>query len=441
MRRTIDHVLTYTSFLAERIVSLNGFGCPPTSYDAAFKQHGRAENEKATHSGSGDRAGAEKDYKTSGVWLLASHINHSCCENAKRSFIGDALILRAAKDLAAGDELTFAYIGADDDDDKRAELNKRLREQWGFECRCAFCAEAGKTPAAASKNRRALLDDIRATVGAVVVSTDRAGDNTGSGSGGRDAAVRQQIWLGLLAKAEQLAKSLAQSYTSTMATASGSREATKPAGRGGGVVATPAAPQAPRLHLAVALAQLSMAWCGLAAVTPAGPERQRHAAKSVAAALESLRALGFVLRVADIARGSGNGGVGDKPKAESRQRAGSVHGQSAGPTKAPAAGRAAETTAATAATATTKPGGGPDAAADAPPQQHAEPALVVEKWGFLQHDAFRIWEQLARAYEIAGAPAALVNAAVEYLRTAYRIEIGEDEATFDTVYAQWARTV
>ena len=40
-----------------------------------------------------------------GIWLLASLVNHSGVANCIRSFVGDMQIIRATKDLAANTEL------------------------------------------------------------------------------------------------------------------------------------------------------------------------------------------------------------------------------------------------------------------------------------------------------------------------------------------------
>eukprot|EP00434_Breviolum_minutum_P041404 symbB.v1.2.036828.t2/scaffold5292.1/size28769/1 len=44
-----------------------------------------------------------------GVWPLCCLINHSCLPNVQEQFLGDLLILRAAKPIAAGEELLMSY--------------------------------------------------------------------------------------------------------------------------------------------------------------------------------------------------------------------------------------------------------------------------------------------------------------------------------------------
>jgi hypothetical protein len=122
---------------------LNLFGCPSSSYTwhVELKNGIEDEDKSTTNTSSSHRdaiaatKAAERFY-TNGVW---PRIKHSCCGNASRSFIGDALILRAAADLAAGGELAFAYIPVKADDlDKRVALNRASHSTLGFERCCAL---------------------------------------------------------------------------------------------------------------------------------------------------------------------------------------------------------------------------------------------------------------------------------------------------------------
>ncbi|KAF7187933.1 SET and MYND domain-containing protein 5 [Pseudocercospora fuligena] len=70
-----------------------------------------------------------------GIWLRASMANHSCLFNAARSHIGDLIILRATKPIAAGEEILISYASNDN-----YELRQVLLEQqWGFTCDCPRC--------------------------------------------------------------------------------------------------------------------------------------------------------------------------------------------------------------------------------------------------------------------------------------------------------------
>jgi hypothetical protein len=45
-----------------------------------------------------------------GLWLDPSYINHSCSPNCHLMIVGDALFIRAVRNIAAGEELTRAYF-------------------------------------------------------------------------------------------------------------------------------------------------------------------------------------------------------------------------------------------------------------------------------------------------------------------------------------------
>jgi len=146
-------------FLVDRVISLNVFGCPLTSLNSHFAEPSpRAEQ-------------LEKHYHSCGVWVQASHINHSCYNNVQRSFIGDMQIIRATRDLPAGTEMMFWYYGPDGHGySKRQE---KLQQTWGFECKCVMCIEDKNAPKKSIKKREALLGDLKAackTTGGVHLS-------------------------------------------------------------------------------------------------------------------------------------------------------------------------------------------------------------------------------------------------------------------------------
>lgn len=74
-------------------------------------------------------------HKSAGIWINASYINHSCLPNIQTAFIGDMMIIRAAKDLDAGSELTYSYIGLLGTYEERHSGLKH----YGFQCTCGRC--------------------------------------------------------------------------------------------------------------------------------------------------------------------------------------------------------------------------------------------------------------------------------------------------------------
>ncbi|KAL4795817.1 TPR domain protein [Aspergillus venezuelensis] len=115
------------TFLIERTVSLNSFGCSRSTRGSHL--------DVKLNSPNADKA---KIFHSSGIWCLASYLNHSCYSNTVRSFIGDMMIARAAQDLPANTELTFAYSSPFD----RSNDPDYYKENWGFTCNCGLCLDA-----------------------------------------------------------------------------------------------------------------------------------------------------------------------------------------------------------------------------------------------------------------------------------------------------------
>ncbi len=318
-----------------------------------------------------------------------------------RSFIGDAVILRAATNLAAGAELAYSHLPMHqyDNDAVQEALSKQLRARLGSECRCALCLNARATPASTRHRRLALLEDVAATVTAVRKSFEEAASDPRNNNDSLHA-VRPTLelcmlsWLDQVAKAERLAAALARAYEPTATTSqaaasgggdsgdSGVNTAAEHEGSHGGAALV--APAAPTLLLGAARTHLAAAWCELAVAAPEGPDRHLRATKAVAAALGALRAFGFVVRGPDlppIASGAHAGG-----------NRGGVNNDDDGA------------------------------------------RLRVVKWGYIHHSLCLIWEQLVKAYMLGLAEDLMVEALL-HLRTAYCIVVGENEATFSKAYA------
>ncbi|KAF5983620.1 TPR domain-containing protein [Fusarium coicis] len=138
------------SFLVERINSLNCFGAPRTSRESSLQ---------ATSSSRDMSDDKDFKYTTSGIWLLASRINHSCVGNCRRSFIGDMQIVRATRDLPADTELFFCYrhpVRFETYQEAQKGLN-----HWGFTCGCELCLLKKATPRSVLQRRKVLTDDLK----------------------------------------------------------------------------------------------------------------------------------------------------------------------------------------------------------------------------------------------------------------------------------------
>lgn len=136
------------SFLVERIVSLNSFGCSLSSLDRHLKAITDDDFEDPT----------ETSYHSCGIWPMAFYINHECYSNARRSFIGDMMIIRASQDIPADTEIHFWYQMPSTVD--YVDRQKRLRH-WGFECGCVICEDDKATNNITFLNRKKLRDGLK----------------------------------------------------------------------------------------------------------------------------------------------------------------------------------------------------------------------------------------------------------------------------------------
>ncbi|XP_014304012.2 histone-lysine N-methyltransferase SMYD3-like [Myotis lucifugus] len=76
-----------------------------------------------------------------GLYPSMSLLNHSCDPNCSIVFNGPHLLLRAVRDIQAGEELTICYL---DMLMTSAERRQQLRDQYCFDCDCARCLTQDK---------------------------------------------------------------------------------------------------------------------------------------------------------------------------------------------------------------------------------------------------------------------------------------------------------
>ncbi|KAJ6178732.1 hypothetical protein N7519_009193 [Penicillium mononematosum] len=137
------------TFLVERIILLNSFGCPLLSRQSHIR----------TVKGDDDTdEKSNKQFHSSGVWSMASYINHSCLSNARRSFIGDMMIVRASRDLPPNTEITFWYKSPMTRDPKESPVNL---QHWGFKCDCILCQDTCSASRSVLSNRNRISADLR----------------------------------------------------------------------------------------------------------------------------------------------------------------------------------------------------------------------------------------------------------------------------------------
>ncbi|KAK8024517.1 hypothetical protein PG993_012583 [Apiospora rasikravindrae] len=136
----VDGQLPIDIFHVARVLALNGMSVPKTSKDEFFEGSKRI---------------------ACGLWPKASFLNHSCLPNCRRSFIGDMLVLRATRDLPAGNELEIGYLGGGP---TTIADREKLVHIWGFACHCALCTnvESSRAESLWEKVRKPLdqLDEL-----------------------------------------------------------------------------------------------------------------------------------------------------------------------------------------------------------------------------------------------------------------------------------------
>ncbi|ELK10625.1 SET and MYND domain-containing protein 3 [Pteropus alecto] len=76
-----------------------------------------------------------------GLYPSMSLLNHSCDPNCSIVFNGPHLLLRAVRDIEAGEELTICYLDMLMTSEER---RKQLRDQYCFECDCSRCQTQDK---------------------------------------------------------------------------------------------------------------------------------------------------------------------------------------------------------------------------------------------------------------------------------------------------------
>jgi len=114
---------------------------------------------RASHNAFSIRPAANSDGEQSGeflgwgIWPEASFFNHSCRPNVKKERLGRVWVFTVAdgggggggesggEDVKEGEELCITYLGGDERDLDVHARRKKLKDEWGFDCRCQRCEE------------------------------------------------------------------------------------------------------------------------------------------------------------------------------------------------------------------------------------------------------------------------------------------------------------
>ncbi|OBT82079.1 hypothetical protein VE02_09298 [Pseudogymnoascus sp. 03VT05] len=140
----VDQTPVVDTFQVERTICFNSFGCPLSSVHSQIKvRDHKEEPETAFHS--------------TGIWIQASYLNHSCTSNTRRSFIGDMMIVRATCDIKKDTELSFWYRCPIKGNAK--DIQSKF-ENWEFECACSICSDIKATAPPVLQKREMLRKSI-----------------------------------------------------------------------------------------------------------------------------------------------------------------------------------------------------------------------------------------------------------------------------------------
>lgn len=174
----VDGDVIVDAFQAQAIAELNGFGYPDT-------RSSLEDDEEALGGGS------------TGIWLHASYMNHSCLPNTARAFIGDMMIVHATRDIAAGEEILTSYQPA------MMALPERRDEFkfWGFRCDCPLCQIERQLPASAFAGRERIEKEAREFIAA----NPRTQANLG-----------QPVGAGKIAQAKDILRRLEETYKNSL---------------------------------------------------------------------------------------------------------------------------------------------------------------------------------------------------------------------------------
>lgn len=116
--------------------------------------------------------------KLYGIWPHFSMINHACDANSIHSHMGDLMIIRAAKDIEKGDEITIIYEHRVDGDPRK------LWETLAFRCQCAACKAHDQCPDRKLDERRDRIQEFSEDYSSLIrASMFPRKDNTDSVSG------------------------------------------------------------------------------------------------------------------------------------------------------------------------------------------------------------------------------------------------------------------
>ncbi len=104
------------------------------------------------------------------LYALVSLCNHSCLPSAHKTFVGDAILVRASQDMKKGEEVTLHYILPSEPYDER---RFRLMRSWKFKCTCVVCEADSQDDVDARLKRRAMTKELDQIMNTMIRTMDR----------------------------------------------------------------------------------------------------------------------------------------------------------------------------------------------------------------------------------------------------------------------------
>ncbi|KAI5799895.1 hypothetical protein EDC01DRAFT_612662 [Geopyxis carbonaria] len=94
-----------------------------------------------------------------GIWILSSHMNHSCWPNSYISYIGDFQIVRACRPILSGEEITRGFgLATSNNYENRQEYSK---DKYGIGCKCNICTLESSETKEVRDRRFVICDKLR----------------------------------------------------------------------------------------------------------------------------------------------------------------------------------------------------------------------------------------------------------------------------------------
>ncbi|KAK3114127.1 hypothetical protein LTR53_007873 [Teratosphaeriaceae sp. CCFEE 6253] len=157
---TVDGSPVIDAFQIHDIIAANAFAIPTPSKAQKTEPFGLMKVVLPTGTEPSTKLYNPRDCALFGHASLA---NHSCLPNVTRVFLGDAIVLRAMRPIAKGEEILHTYVTGHENVQERQD---KMQLIWGFRCSCRLC-----------KTEQSESEDLRRRRATLVEEADRLSDD------------------------------------------------------------------------------------------------------------------------------------------------------------------------------------------------------------------------------------------------------------------------